>query len=98
MVKGVLGKLSLLLFDGKLDEEEHHRLQRHNWDISGALVGDVLMEQSQGGGSLADSDEFVSPLENILRLLVRRRRLSKDFKSTSKAHLVWRRGKVRIER
>lgn len=98
MVKGVLGKLALLLFDGKLDEEEHHRLQRHNWDISGALVGDVLMEQSQGGGSLADSDEFVSPLENILRLLVRRRRLSKDFKSTSKADLVWRRGKVRIER
>jgi hypothetical protein len=62
LIKSILGKLALLLLDGKLNEEEHHGLQRHDGDISGALVGDVLMQQGQGRGGLADADEFVSPL------------------------------------
>jgi hypothetical protein len=41
------------------------------------------MQQGQGSGGLTDTDEFMGPLENILGLLVRRRRLSKNFKSAS---------------
>lgn len=62
LVESILRKLALLLLDGKLNEEEHHGLQRHDGDISGALVGDVLMQQGQGRGGLTDADEFVSPL------------------------------------
>ena len=70
LVEGVLGKLALLLLDGELDEEEHHGLQGGDGDIAGALRGDVLVEQGQGGGGLVDPDELVGALENILRLLV----------------------------
>lgn len=79
LVEGVLGKLSLLLLDGKLDEEEHHRLQSGDGNISRSLVGDVFVQEVQGGGSLTNADEFMGALENILRLLMRRRRLYKSL-------------------
>lgn len=75
LVESILGQFALLLFDGKLDEEEHHGLKRSNGNISGSLAGDVFVEQSQGGRHLADANELLSPLENILGLLMRRRRL-----------------------
>ena len=77
LVESILGKLALLLLDGELDEEEHHRLQRDDGNISGALAGDVLVQQGQGRGGLANANELVGALQDILGLLVRRRRLSK---------------------
>lgn len=76
LVESILGKLALLLLDRELDEEEHHRLQRDDGNISGALAGDVLMQQGQGRGGLANANELVGALQDILGLLVRRRRLS----------------------
>lgn len=78
LVEGILGQFSFLLLDGKLDEKEHNRFERGNWDIARALAGDVLMEQNQGRGGLVHADEFVGALQNIFRLLVWRRRLRKE--------------------
>lgn len=75
LVQSILGQLSLLLLNRKLNQEEHNRLERHDGDISRALAGDVLVEEGEGGGCLVDADELVSPLQDVLRLLVRRRRL-----------------------
>lgn len=75
LVKGVLGQFALLLFDGQLHQQEHHRLQRGDRNISGTLAGDVFVKQVQGRGGLVDADELVSTLQHIFGFLVRRRRL-----------------------
>jgi hypothetical protein len=75
LVEGVLGELSLFLFDREFDQEEHDGLERRDGNISGALAGDVLVEQGQSRRGLADPDELVSALEHILGFLVRWRRL-----------------------
>ena len=75
LVQGILGELSLLLLDGQLDQEEHDRLQRRNGDIARPLGVDVVVKQGQGRRGLLDPDQLVGPLQDILRLLVRRRRL-----------------------
>jgi hypothetical protein len=35
----------------------------------------VLVEECEGGGSLVDADEFVGALQDVLRFLMRWRRL-----------------------
>jgi hypothetical protein len=45
LIKSILGELSLLLFDGQLDQENHNRLEGRDGDISGALGRDVLVEE-----------------------------------------------------
>lgn len=80
LVQGVLGQLSLLLLDGELNQQEHNRLERGDGSASGALVGDVLMEQGQGRRGLVDPDQLVGALQDIFGLLMRRGRLSRGNK------------------
>ena len=75
LVQCFLRKLALLLLDGQLCQQEHHRLQGCNGHISRPLRGDVIMENTEGRRSLVDPDEFLSPLQDIFGLLVGRRRL-----------------------
>lgn len=75
LVKCILGELSFLLLDGQLHQQDHHRLEGRDWNISRTLVGDVLVEQGQGRGGLVDSDELMGAFEHIFGLLMRRRRL-----------------------
>jgi hypothetical protein len=75
LIEGILGQFSLLLLDRQLHQKEHHRLQRHDGDISRTLAGDVFVKKIQGRGSLVDADELMSALEHIFGFLVRRRRL-----------------------
>lgn len=80
LVQGILGQLSLLLLDGQLNQQEHNRLERGDGSASGALVGDVLMEQGQGRRGLVDPDQLVGALQDIFGLLMRRGRLSRGSK------------------
>lgn len=80
LIQGILGQLSLLLLDGELNQQEHNRLQRSDGGASGALVGDVFMEQGQGRRGLVDPDELVGALQDIFGLLMRRGRLEKGSK------------------
>ena len=74
LVEGVLGQLSLLLFYGLLDQEEHNRLQGHDGDISRSLGGNMFVEEDESSLLLPNAHEFVSALEHILGLLGWRRR------------------------
>lgn len=65
LVKTILGGLALAEVDRQLNEQEHHRLEGGDGAATGALGGDMFVEDSQGGGSLADGDEFLSPLCTI---------------------------------
>ena len=62
LVKTILGGLALAKVDGQLNEQEHHRLERGDGAATGALGGDMFVEDSQGGGSLTDGNEFLGPL------------------------------------
>lgn len=75
LVESILGQFALLLLDGKLDQKEHHRLERRDRDVSGALAGNMLVKQGQSRRGLVDPDELVSPLQDIFGFLVRWRRL-----------------------
>ena len=75
LVERILGELSLLLLDGELDQQDHHRLERGDGNIAGPLRCDVLMQQGQGRGSLVDPDELMSTLQDIFGFLMRRGRL-----------------------
>ncbi|GKT43894.1 uncharacterized protein ColSpa_04075 [Colletotrichum spaethianum] len=75
LVQGILGQLSLLLLDGELNQQKHHRLQRRDGDISASLRGDVLVEEGQGCRDLVDADELVGALQDIFGFLVGWRRL-----------------------
>ena len=68
------------MLDGKFDEEEHHRFQGGDGDISGSLRVDVLMEQDQGRGGLVNPDEFVGALQHIFGFLMGWRSLEKKNK------------------
>jgi hypothetical protein len=65
LVKTVLGSLALAKVDGQLNKQEHHRLEGGDGAATGALGGDMFVEDSQGGGRLTDGDEFLSPLWKI---------------------------------
>lgn len=93
LVQGILGQLSLLLFDGELNQQEHNRLEGGDGSASGALVGDVLMEQGQGRRGLVDPDQLVGALQDIFGLLMRRGRLSRG----SRVSITAQRGSLRRE-
>lgn len=91
LVEGVLGELSLLLFDGEFDQEEHNGLERRDGNISGAFAGNVLVKQSQSRRGLTDPDELMSALQHIFGFLVRWRRLLNEARvsiSTGRGSMV----------
>jgi len=78
LVERILGEFSLLLLYRQLDQENHDRFEGRDGHIAGSLGGDVLVKEGEGGRGLVDPDELLGALEDILRLLMRRRRLSTD--------------------
>jgi hypothetical protein len=59
LVQAILCELALAEVDAELDEEDHDGLQRDDRAVAGALRGDMLVEELQGGLLLLDSDEFL---------------------------------------
>jgi hypothetical protein len=60
LVQAVLCELAFAEVNAELDEEDHDRLQRDDGAVAGALRGDMLVEELQGGLLLLNSDEFLS--------------------------------------
>lgn len=50
LVQSILSRLSLLQVDAEFNEEEHHRLQRGDGTVAGALGRDMLVQDGQRGG------------------------------------------------
>ena len=67
LVKAILGQLSSSKIDAQFDEEDHHRLKGGDGVVSGPLRHDMFVKERQRSLLLADPDEFLSTLENILR-------------------------------
>ena len=59
VVETILGSLALSQLNTKFDEQEDDRLERGDGAVAGALGGDMLVEELQGGLLLLDSDEFL---------------------------------------
>jgi hypothetical protein len=59
LVEAVLGELALSQINAQLDEQDHHRLERGDGAVAGALGGDMLVEELQGSLLLLDADEFL---------------------------------------
>lgn len=59
LVEAVLGELALSQIDAELDKEDHDGLERGDGAVAGALGGDMLVEELQGGLLLLDSDELL---------------------------------------
>lgn len=74
LVQGILRQFALLLDDRLLNQQEHDRLQRRDGDISRPFRSDVLVQEDQGSLGLPHAHQLMGALENILRLLMRRRR------------------------
>lgn len=68
VVEAILGHLSLSQIDTELNEEQHDGLQGGDGAVSGALRGDMLVKDGQGGLLLPDSDEFLGSLYSGQRL------------------------------
>lgn len=77
LVERILGDLAFLLLDRELDQKDHDWFKRRDGDISRSLRCDVLVKQGQGRRGLVDPDELVSPLQDILGLLMRWGRLQR---------------------
>jgi hypothetical protein len=74
LVQGILGQFALLLYDRLFNQQEHHRLQRGDGDISGSLRNDMLVKKGEGSRGLPHAHKFVSALQHILGFLMWRRR------------------------
>jgi hypothetical protein len=59
LVQAVLCELAFAQIDAEFDEEDHDGLEGGNGAVSGALGGDMFVEELEGSLLLLDSDEFL---------------------------------------
>ena len=74
VVKTILGGLALLEIHAELDEKQHHRLKRDDGAVARPLGGDMLVKDGESSLLLANANQLLGPLENILGAGVRWRR------------------------
>jgi hypothetical protein len=62
LVQAILGEFALSQINAEFDEEDHHRLERGDGAVAGALGGDMFVEELEGSLLLLDSDKFLGTL------------------------------------
>jgi hypothetical protein len=64
LVETILRGLALAQINAQFHEEHHHWFEGRDGTTTSPLGGDMFVKDCEGGGSLAHSDEFLSPLWN----------------------------------
>jgi hypothetical protein len=62
LVQAILCEFAFAKIYTELDKEDHHRLERGDGAIPGALIRDMFVEELQGSLRLLHSDEFLCAL------------------------------------
>ena len=62
LVQAILCEFALAEIDTQFDKQDHHRLERGDGAVAGALGGDMFVEELEGSLLLLDSDEFLGTL------------------------------------
>ena len=62
LVEAILGRLPFPQADAELDKEDHDGLERGDGRVTGALRGDMVVQQLEGTEILVDGHEFLGAL------------------------------------